>query len=47
MRCETATSWDNLQELLFSGAWNAQIQRHRSPYAFRGMEIASLPWLPR
>ncbi|MDX1452029.1 MAG: FRG domain-containing protein [Oleiphilaceae bacterium] len=37
MHTEVAESWDHLQELLFSGAWNSDIQRHRSPYVFRGM----------
>ncbi len=37
MKTFTARSWDHLQELLFSGAWNEEIQRHRSPFAFRGM----------
>jgi hypothetical protein len=32
-----ATSWSDLQEHLFEGAWNPKIQRFRSPYAFRGV----------
>ncbi len=37
MQTVTAESWEHLQEILFSGSWNDHIQRHRSPYAFRGM----------
>ena len=37
MRELVAKSWDHLQELLFSGSWNPDIQRHRSPFVFRGL----------
>ncbi len=37
----TARSWDHLQELLFAGSWNDHIQRHRSPYVFRGLANAN------
>ncbi|TNC81673.1 MAG: FRG domain-containing protein [Oleiphilus sp.] len=37
MRELVAQSWDHLQELLFSGAWNEAIQRYRSPFVFRGL----------
>lgn len=33
-------SWTNLIEQLYDGSWNADIQRFRSPYAFRGLERA-------
>jgi FRG domain len=32
----TASSWGNLQDLLFDGSWNPTINRHRSRHAFRG-----------
>ena len=31
-----AESWEQLQDWLFEGAWNPQLQRHRSARAFRG-----------
>lgn len=31
-----ATSWRHLDELLFEGAWNPDLKRFRSQYAFRG-----------
>ncbi len=30
-------SWNELQERLFAGSWQASLGRHRSTYAFRGM----------
>lgn len=33
-------SWLDLQKELFEGSWNAMIERHRSPYAFRGLSRA-------
>ena len=35
---ERPKSWSELIELLFIGSWNADLQRFRSPYAFRGLE---------
>jgi hypothetical protein len=31
-----ASSWRQLDDLLFEGSWNEGLRRHRSPYAFRG-----------
>jgi hypothetical protein len=31
------TNWHDLQEKLFEGSWRPEIQRYRSPFAFRGM----------
>jgi hypothetical protein len=31
-----ATSWHELDDLLFLGAWNPELRRHRSTFAFRG-----------
>jgi hypothetical protein len=41
MRPVRAKSWLHLQELLFQDSWNPAIQRHRSNYAFRGLNRAS------
>ena len=30
-------TWSELIEMLFAGSWNAELQRFRSPYAFRGL----------
>jgi len=35
------TSWSHLQDELFRGAWNADINRYRSPFVFRGLSDAS------
>lgn len=35
-----AESWLHLQELLFSDSWNDALKRHRSSYAFRGVNCA-------
>lgn len=37
MQSLIAESWTHLQELLFQGAWDKQLERHRSPYVFRGL----------
>jgi hypothetical protein len=34
-------SWNHLQDELFSGSWQPNLQRFRSPYAFRGVPEAS------
>jgi hypothetical protein len=34
---ERPASWTELIELLYGGSWNADLQRFRSPYAFRGL----------
>lgn len=31
------SSWNELQDRLFKGAWQPELQRFRSPYAFRGV----------
>jgi hypothetical protein len=31
-----ARGWTELIDQLYEGAWNGELQRHRSPYAFRG-----------
>lgn len=31
------SSWSELNEMLFAGSWNPELQRFRSPYAFRGL----------
>jgi hypothetical protein len=36
-----ASSWVELQDLLYEGSWRREIGRFRSPYAFRGMSRAS------
>jgi hypothetical protein len=38
---ERARSWTELLEQLFEGSWNAELQRFRSPYAFRGLSAAT------
>ena len=30
-------TWGELNEMLFAGSWNPELQRFRSPYAFRGL----------
>ncbi len=35
------TSWKQLNELVYEGSWNAELRRHRSTLAFRGMTDAS------
>ena len=32
-------TWSELIEMLFAGSWNADLQRFRSPYAFRGLAV--------
>jgi hypothetical protein len=34
---ERARSWTELLDQLYAGSWNPDLQRHRSPYAFRGL----------
>jgi hypothetical protein len=36
-RTSAAPSWTEVIEALYEGAWNTDIQRFRSPYAFRGL----------
>ena len=33
-----AASWSELVDQLFEGSWNPELQRFRSPFAFRGLE---------
>jgi hypothetical protein len=40
-RDKKATSWIHLQELLFVDCYDKDIDRHRSPYAFRGLPDAA------
>lgn len=35
------TSWNQLQDELFRGAWNDSLQRYRSSFAFRGLSDSS------
>jgi hypothetical protein len=35
-----AQSWSELVDQLFAGSWNPDLQRFRSPFAFRGLECA-------
>lgn len=42
-RIDTASSWSDLQELLFDGSWNEGLGRFRSPWAFRGLSESSYP----
>ncbi len=37
IQVETASTWGDLQELLFEGSWNGSLGRFRSPWAFRGL----------
>jgi len=34
---ERARTWTQLLEQLYAGSWNPDLQRYRSPYAFRGL----------
>lgn len=34
---ERARSWSELLEQLYAGSWNPELQRFRSPFAFRGL----------
>jgi hypothetical protein len=36
-----ASSWCNLQDLLYQGSWHPDLQRFRSPFAFRGLPEAN------
>jgi len=38
---ERPRTWTELIEQLFAGSWNPDLQRFRSPYAFRGLSSAS------
>ncbi len=35
------TSWTGVLDALFAGSWTPQLQRFRSPYAFRGQAVAA------
>ena len=37
MTVDRPTSWTELIDVLFAGSWNPDLQRFRSPYAFRGL----------
>ncbi len=34
-------SWDEVIEVLYDGSWNPGMQRHRSPYVYRGLDQAT------
>jgi hypothetical protein len=36
-----ARTWTELLEQLYEGSWSAELQRFRSPYAFRGLSTAT------
>jgi hypothetical protein len=38
---ERARSWAELLDQLYAGSWSPALQRHRSPFAFRGMTCAT------
>lgn len=38
---QVASSWSELLDLLYAGAWSPELQRHRSPYVFHGSHDAS------
>jgi hypothetical protein len=38
---ERAQRWSELLEQLFADSWNAELQRFRSPFAFRGLAAAT------
>lgn len=42
MNTTVVNSWNELQDALFEGSWNSMLERHRSPYVFRGMSDANL-----
>lgn len=42
MQVDTAESWTHLQELVFTGSWNASLARFRSAWVFRGTADASM-----
>lgn len=35
-----AETWTHLHELLFEGSWREDLRRYRSPFAFRGVNVA-------
>jgi hypothetical protein len=37
---ERARTWTELLEQLYAGSWNPELQRFRSPFAFRGLSHA-------
>jgi hypothetical protein len=39
---ERATTWSQLIDQLFADSWNPELQRFRSPFAFRGLASTSL-----
>lgn len=43
MKVTVAENWSHLQQLLFEGSWNDSINRHRAPYAYRGVTNATYP----
>lgn len=40
MRTHVAKNWAHLQELLFDGSWTPSINRHRAPFAYRGISVS-------
>jgi hypothetical protein len=43
MRDIRVNTWNELWDAIFTDSWQPDIQRHRSPFVFRGMEHASDP----
>ena len=42
-RSKTSTSWTDLLDVLYGGSWRPDLQRFRSPFAFRGLSFAAHP----
>ncbi|GGR06542.1 FRG domain-containing protein [Deinococcus ruber] len=40
IRVEVARDWAHLLELLYTGSWNQELRRHRSPFVFHGSHDA-------
>jgi len=40
MQERRVTSWTELQDAVYARSWNARLNRHRSPFAFRGVSDA-------
>lgn len=41
-RGESVDSWLDVIDVLYEGSWNADLQRFRSPFAFRGLGMATM-----
>jgi hypothetical protein len=40
---QTSKSWTDILDALYAGSWRSDLQRFRSPYAFRGLSLADHP----